>query len=130
VSLVEGINQIKIISIDNSDNKTEKILTITVDTKPPILNLSIPNEVSNKNLTIKGTVYDEGLSGIKNNSITINGKTLIVLDGNINYIIELSEGLNNISIVVEDNAGNKLQNIYSFLMLLQKDRCVTFKKIL
>ncbi len=112
VSLVEGMNQIKIISIDNSDNKTEKILTITVDTKPPILNLSIPNEVDNKNLTIKGTVYDEGLSGIKNNSITINGKSLIVLDGNINYIIELSEGLNNIVIVVEDNAGNKTSKTY------------------
>jgi len=112
VSLVEGMNQIKIISIDNSDNKTEKILTITVDTKPPILNLSIPNEVNNKDLTIKGTVYDEGLSGIKNNSITINGKSLIVLDGNINYIIELSEGLNNIVIVVEDNAGNKTSKTY------------------
>ncbi|HPP43112.1 MAG TPA: stalk domain-containing protein, partial [Caldisericia bacterium] len=112
VSLLEGINQIKIISIDNSDNKTEKILTIPVDTKPPILNLSIPNEVNNKDLTIKGTVYDEGLSGIKNNSITINGKTLIVSNGNINYIIELSEGLNNIVIVAEDNVGNKTSKTY------------------
>jgi|GEM_PF-1319118 len=112
VSLLEGINQIKITSIDNSDNKTEKILTIPVDTKPPILNLSIPNEVNNKDLTIKGTVYDEGLSGIKNNSITINGKTLIVSNGNINYIIELSEGLNNIVIVAEDNVGNKTSKTY------------------
>ncbi len=127
VNLKEGINEIKIISIDTYNNKIEKKLTILVDIKPPIVNVTIPNETFENSYIIKGYAKDEGLSGIKDNKIKINGVD-VLLDKNFNfeYLINLVEGKNKIIIEVWDNANNKKSYEYS---LIYKKRTIIILQI-
>jgi len=82
------------------------------DMNPPKIYLSIPEETNTQTIYIEGSVSDD-LSGIKDNSIFINGiKVSLTKEFKFNFRIELNEGLNNIKIEVIDNAGNKLSKTY------------------
>jgi len=113
IALDEGINNIILEAIDNNENKTQVNLKIILDTKPPNISLSIPEEIYTNTLLISGSVKDEEYSGIKNNSIIINGNLVNLTNENtFTYQLNLLEGENNIKIEIEDNAGNKTIKVY------------------
>jgi len=112
LELNEGENQIKFELFDICGNKTEKIINIILDTKLPVILFYPPSEVYDPVININGTVNDEGLSGIKDNLIYINGVKINLVDSKFSYTLNLNEGLNNIKIEIEDNAGNKLIKEY------------------
>ena len=110
--LTEGENQVKIVAKDNVGNQTEKVVKIILDTVAPQIICSLPSEVYNNQLEISGSVKDEGISGIKDFSILINGKK-VGLSKSLTFIdtTNLVEGDNIITLEVEDNAGNKTKRL-------------------
>lgn len=112
ISLTEGVNNLNIIAVDNSGNIAQKTLYITLDSLPPKIELYIPNETYDSYLEISGTISDQGYSGIKNDSILINGNLIKILNNRFNFSLTLKEGINDIRIEVEDNAGNKTIKTY------------------
>jgi len=108
ITLSEGENNIKLISTDKVGNQKEEVLTIYVDTSPPEIFISIPKEVYDELLNINGYVKDEGLSGIKDFSILINGEKIeLTRSLSFTHILKLNLGDNEIKFEIEDNAGNK-----------------------
>ncbi|MBC7195439.1 MAG: hypothetical protein H5U37_07270, partial [Caldisericia bacterium] len=73
LNLNEGENKILIEAYDELQNKTTLTLTLYLDTKPPQIFLTLPNETSQDKINIFGYIQDEGISGIKDNIILING---------------------------------------------------------
>ncbi len=110
--LKEGENKIKIISSNGKELIVER--NVILDTLSPEIFLSIPGQYYNEYLNIEGYVKDEGISGIKDFSIIINGKK-IELSRSLTFrdSILLKEGENKITLMVEDNAGNKTTKIYT-----------------
>ncbi|MGB9763506.1 MAG: hypothetical protein ACPLW7_05940, partial [Minisyncoccia bacterium] len=105
LSLIEGINNIIIEAIDYSGNKSQKIINITFDSTAPKIDLSLPNETTEPTILITGSISDN-ISGVKylkinNNNISISS------DNKFSYNLNLSEGINNILVESEDNAGNE-----------------------
>jgi len=95
---------------DTNDNYSEfsNEVSVSIDGVPPTLEASLPDSVNSEKLNVIGTVKDEGGSGLKDNSIKINGNIVKVNeDGKFSYILTLSGGANYITIEAEDNAENK-----------------------
>jgi len=109
LDLIEGENITKIIAINPLNDTDEKVLKVILDTQPPEIYYNVPQKVYDKNLTILGYVRDKGLSGIKENSLIINGEK-VELNENLYFqkLLILSEGYNKIIFEVEDMAGNKI----------------------
>jgi len=116
IQLAEGENQINVVAEDNAGNQVEKSIKITLDIIPPkiILNTAIPPETYSSPLVITGQIIDQGLSGIKNNVIQINDKA-VSLSKNFTFscALNLKEGLNDIVLIAEDNAGNTTREVYA-----------------
>ncbi len=111
VNLIEGENNFIIISIDKENNETRKNIRVVCDLSPPKINLSLPNETSEPTLLIYGSISDN-ISGVK--YLKINNKNISISpDNKFSYTLNLSEGINNILIESEDNAGNKISKNYS-----------------
>jgi len=105
-------NKFKVKVFDKANNFNEYEISIIKDTKLPVILFYPPSEVYDPVININGTVNDEGLSGIKDNLIYINGVKINLVDSKFSYTLNLNEGLNNIKIEIEDNAGNKLIKEY------------------
>ncbi|MGC8943394.1 MAG: stalk domain-containing protein, partial [Caldisericia bacterium] len=113
LTLNEGENKILIEAYDLDQNRSSLTLTLYLDTKPPQIFISLPNETSQDTLNISGYVKDEGISGIKDNIILINGNKIELSKSlSFTYTINLKEGDNKITIEIEDNAGNRTSKIY------------------
>ncbi|MEM4221791.1 MAG: stalk domain-containing protein, partial [Thermoplasmata archaeon] len=108
ILLSEGENNIKIVAVDFAGNKKEELINIYIDTFAPEIFVSLPNEVNEEILNISGYVKDQGISGIKDFSILINGiKIELSRSLTFSYELRLNEGENIINFEIEDNAGNK-----------------------
>lgn len=83
-----------------------KSTTYTVDTVPPVLNVTAPTEgliVSSATLTVRGSTNDSTSSPV---TLTVNGNAVTVgSDGSFSTTVTLTEGSNTISIVATDAAG-------------------------
>ena len=101
---------------ENGENFAPEDVTVDMhDSIPPIIYCScnLLSEVFEKTLYISGYAIDNGISGIKDSSIYINGKKIrLSEDSSFNETITLNKGMNKISIEVEDNAGNKTKKEY------------------
>ena len=118
LTLNEGENKILIEAYDEYQNKSSLTLTLYLDTKPPQIFISLPKETTQDTLNISGYVKDEGISGIKDNIILINGnKVELSKSLSFSYLINLKEGDNKITFEVEDNAGNKTVNTYTIKLI-------------
>jgi len=94
-------------SVDAAGNsESVRIRTYTIDTTPPTLSLSTPVDESFTNsaiLNVSGTASDA--NGIQ--SLVINGQSVVVqTDNTFSHIVTLSKGLNVITTVATDDAGN------------------------
>ena len=106
-TLSDGSHTVTINCADNDGNRaTEKSTTFTVDTVPPVLNVTSPDDglITNKStVVVAGTTNDATSSPV---TLTVNGKTVSVgSDGSFSTTVTLSEGENTITIEAVDKAG-------------------------
>ena len=109
VSLRPGENLVSALAIDEAGNKSdssEEIL-IDFDNEPPLLEISQPQDGE--------TVYEQkieikGMTEIGEIRLAINGYVVLVeKEGQFSHPLELTEGSNQIEIVVQDPAGNRTE---------------------
>ena len=106
-TLSDGSHTVTINCADNDGNRAiEKSTTFTVDTVPPVLNVTSPDDglITNKStVVVAGTTNDSTSSPV---TLTVNGNTVSVgSDGSFSTTVTLSEGKNTITIKAVDKAG-------------------------
>ncbi|MGD1045724.1 MAG: Ig-like domain-containing protein [Bacteroidota bacterium] len=105
VALVEGMNTINFIATDATGGSSTVVRKVTLDSQPPIVNLTSPINglITNQaKVTVNGTVTDASLV-----QVTVNGIQVSVDHHNaFNALVALAEGQNTITIVATDAAGN------------------------
>lgn len=111
-ALSDGSHTVSIECQDNDGNSAEaKSTTFTVDTVPPVLNVTAPEDgyITNKSsLNIVGTTND-----ITSNPVTLNislngvdqGNIPVANDGSFSKVVTLLEGENSIVVTATDSAG-------------------------
>jgi len=83
-----------------------------IDIASPILEASVPEKTYDSVIEITGKASDE-MSGIKDSSILINNeKVNLKGDSTFAYTLQLKEGENSITIIAEDNSGNKTEKSF------------------
>jgi RHS repeat-associated protein len=105
VNLVEGVNTITVVATDAAGNTTTVIRHITLYTVPPSLVITSINDrliTNHSQIQIAGTVSDSFAV-----TVGVNGSSVPVTDGSFSTTISLVEGMNTITIVATDAAGNK-----------------------
>ncbi len=107
IDLVEGSNVIEISMTDLAGNVLVDWVNVTKDTVAPIIDIEIPDMVTDGIINISGKV----LAGY---SVKVNGKipsTDSTRDGDIDFTksLVLSYGLNTIVIEAKDDAGNVME---------------------
>ncbi len=110
-ALAEGSHTITIDIADNDGNiATTTSTTFTVDTVPPVLNISNPSDgliTNNASLTVSGTTNDATSSPVTV-TIKLNGVdqgAVTVTSGNFSKAITLAQGTNTIVVRSTDSAG-------------------------
>ena len=106
-TLSDGSHTVTINCSDNDGNRaTEKSTTFTVDTVPPVLNVTSPDDglITNKStVVVAGTTNDATSSPV---TLTVNGnKVSVGSNGSFSTTVTLSEGENTITIEAVDKAG-------------------------
>ena len=106
-TLSDGSHTVTINCADNDGNRaTEKSTTFTVDTVPPVLNVTSPDDglITNKStVVVAGTTNDSTSSPV---TLTVNGdKVSVGSDGSFSKTVTLSEGENTITVKATDKAG-------------------------
>ncbi len=113
VSLRDGENQLKLVSI-NSKNKESKetVAVVILDKKAPEIEILEPsNEVSligtnEQNLLIKGKVEDQDVN-VRVNDNFVN----VGIDGTFEYRTRLNEGVNELVVTAVDLASNTSEKV-------------------
>jgi len=101
VTLIEGLNTIVVRAEKGTLSKTKRI-SVTLDTTPPKLQVTIPENVLERVFEVKGSTE----VGAK---VTINDEQVLVNpDGTFSYILTIPVGEKELTVVVkaEDKAGN------------------------
>ncbi|RLF57107.1 MAG: hypothetical protein DRN25_07035, partial [Thermoplasmata archaeon] len=110
ISLIQGENKIYIASVNPLGNRNERKLIIFLDSIPPKIEISSPEDnfyTNEEKVNIKGSVSDS-LSGV--DKLKVNGEEVAVKEhGEFEKEITLSEGENEIEIEAVDKAGNKTE---------------------
>ena len=104
-TLTEGANEFVATTRVGGDSAgSSEPVTITLDTVKPTLSISSPSDgdVTNREtVTVQGTASDENL-----NYVEVNGARVDVNEGHYSKRILLDEGVNEITVVAHDLAGN------------------------
>ncbi|WP_432360921.1 S8 family serine peptidase [Sporosarcina sp. UB5] len=105
--LTEGENEFTAVSqLDGRTTGTSSPVTVILDTMKPELTITNPKDGDKTNretVTVEGTVMDAHLK-----SVTVNGQQATVSgDGTYSKRILLDEGMNTITVVATDAAGNE-----------------------
>ncbi|MEM4312226.1 MAG: hypothetical protein QXX95_07550 [Nitrososphaerales archaeon] len=102
----EGKYTIKIEAIDAGKNSVSTEVTINVDNTAPVVTIAAPKDGSTSftsSVSVEGTVLDNS-NTVK--SVTIDGKSVDLVDGAFKTTVVLKEGPNVISVTAYDEAGN------------------------
>ncbi len=111
IYLSEGSNTVEVTVYDPSGNYITKSFKVTADTKPPIIDITVPETVSSQELVVKGTIIDL-VTGVQ--LLTVNGNLVTpILTGEFETKLTLSTGANTITIEATDKAGNKSSKSYT-----------------
>lgn len=105
INLIEGINSISIKAIDKNGNLKENIIDLFCDMLPPEINIKIPEKVYTSTINLSGFLSD---NSNKIKFLKINEKEISFTNNfNFSYSINLNEGINILTLELEDYAGNK-----------------------
>jgi len=111
IYLSEGVNAVEVTVYDTYGNYTTKSFKVIKDSRPPVINLTIPEKVISSTIEVKGIIYDE-LSGVK--SVLINGAPYnLPLSGNVSLTLNLTGGVNIITVEATDNLENTTKKTYN-----------------
>ena len=104
ITLKDGLNFIKVIARDKSGESKDEKSIITLDKKPPKLEITEPKEGQRfdktKKITIRGISETDARIFINSIQTTLNQS------GNFTYILGVTPGKNKIEIKATDKAGN------------------------
>ncbi len=107
LNMIDGIHTIKINANDTAGNQNSSSIILSIDTTIPILKSISPlnnSFLSSSNITINYTLQDNEID--KCSIVNTTGqKTLISLCANLT-ILGIDNQLNNITLIVNDTAGN------------------------
>ncbi|MCX6084390.1 MAG: stalk domain-containing protein, partial [Caldiserica bacterium] len=111
LALPDGRHELVIVAVDSVGNRTERAITLVVDTRPPVLTLDPPSSVSTPTFTLTGSAIDAG-SGLA--SLAINGEPVVpFLDGSFSEKLALTKGANDILVQATDKAGNTTSQTFT-----------------
>lgn len=111
LTLPDGRHDLVIVAVDSVGNRTERAVTLVVDTRPPVLTMDPPSSVSSPTLVLTGSAID-AVSGLA--SLTINGEPVIpFLDGSFSETLALVKGANTILVEAKDKAGNSTSQTFT-----------------
>ncbi len=111
IYLSEGVNTVEVTVYDTCGNYTIKSFKVIKDSRPPVVNLIIPEKVISSTIEVKGIIYDE-LSGVK--LVLINGTPYnLPLSGNVSLTLNLTGGVNIITVEATDNFENTTKKTYN-----------------
>ena len=106
-TLVEGENTLSAVSkLAGKVTGESEAIKVTLDTENPTLTIDSPQDSSKTNretVTVEGTIADANLDWVK-----VNGKEAKVSNGKYSLRILLDEGTNEIKVVAQDKAKNKV----------------------
>lgn len=108
-TLTDGVHTVTIDVQDNDGNQAvQKSTTFTVDTVPPVLNITSPadNLITNQaSCVVAGTTNDATSSPV---TLTVNGSAVTVnADGSFSKTLTLTEGSNTITVKSVDKASKE-----------------------
>jgi RHS repeat-associated protein len=105
VAVAAGANTLSFVALDAAGNQTQASRMLTRDNDAPVVTVASPSDqvlVKTATVTVRGTIADASAV-----TATLNGAPLtIAADRTYQSTIALSEGLNTITLVVTDAAGN------------------------
>jgi RHS repeat-associated protein len=105
VTLAEGANIITVVATDGAGNSANQIRRVTLDTEAPVITISAPSNgasVTTETVATSGTVADATAT-----TLTVNGSPFVLgAGGAFSGDIALATGLNTLSYVATDAAGN------------------------
>ncbi|MFZ1081171.1 MAG: Ig-like domain-containing protein, partial [Candidatus Kryptoniota bacterium] len=104
VTVYEGHNVITIVATDAAGNSTTIVRHVNLYTTPPTLTVTSPSDslITNQSqVQVTGTVVDSTTTVLR-----INGNIVPIVGGSFNTSLVLSEGMNTITIIATDAAGN------------------------
>ncbi|WP_284036571.1 S8 family serine peptidase [Neobacillus sp. 114] len=112
VKLAAGENQLTAkASTEQGMTDASALVNIIYDAAPPELTIGTPadgSKLNSETVTVSGTVADDHLY-----LVLVNGATAKVQDGKYSARIMLEEGVNQISVVAKDKAGNTTEKSVS-----------------
>jgi len=104
--VAEGMNSVALVATDAAGNEKRETIHVRRDTQSPVINLTSPADslvTSLQSVAISGTVLDSTAV-----SVTINGNNVPVgVGGVFSYQLSVVEGLNTMTVVATDAAGNQ-----------------------
>ena len=102
---ISGLTNFTFIAEDVAGNTATYVLTVSLDTTPPVLNISEPKaftEIHTEFVTVKGTTEKDAKVKVNGADVTVNPNT-----GAFEYTVTLiNPGLNSIAVEATDIAGN------------------------
>ncbi len=105
VGLLDGANNVTVVAADGAGNSNSTVVVITLDTTPPVLNVTTPSD---------GSVTTAGMTTLKghaneNVTLRINGNDVLVrADGTFTSLASLAFSTNRFELVATDAAGNSV----------------------
>lgn len=102
LALNEGLNTVVVVATDRAGNTNSTVLHITLDTSPPLLDVTSPADgalLNQSAFTVSGTV-EEGAE------VTINGWVIPHEGTSFSSPLSLADGTNTLIITATDPAGN------------------------
>jgi hypothetical protein len=111
IYLSEGENLVEVTVYDTYGNYTTQSFKIFKDSKPPVVNLTVPETSNTSSIAITGFIFDEA-SGVK--SVLINGtEYMLPSSGSFSANLIITPGVNTIQVKVTDKLGNSTTKTYS-----------------
>ncbi|GEM_PF-2067736 len=113
IVLIEGLNSITVRAEKGTLSRVKRI-SVTLDSTPPILRVTVPDSVKDRVFEVKGTT-EVGVT------LTINGEAVIVNpDGTFSMVLNIPEGERELQVEIKakDSAGN--ETTYSKIVKYQK----------
>ncbi|MDB4914048.1 MAG: hypothetical protein JWM95_1692, partial [Gemmatimonadetes bacterium] len=105
VTLAAGANTLTFVAVDAAGNRTTVTRSLVRDNDPPAVTVTSPSDqvlVRTPTVTVRGTITDASAV-----TATLNGVPLVLAaDGSYSSTIALSEGVNTITLMSTDAAGN------------------------
>ncbi len=113
LDLLEGENYFSVVAEDIAGNRSEEEITVVCDLVPPVIHLDSYKELTNQpQIEISGYIEEENLADgrvVLVNELGSQEMELFFEDQHFNIIIDLTVGVNELTIKVVDKASNEAQ---------------------